>query len=530
MLKDEIKLLPNEPGVYIFKDKLNNIIYIGKAKNIKNRVSSYFNLKNQVSYKTKFLVKNIKKIEYIMVNNEIEALLLENKLIKKHKPKYNINLKDDKTYAYLKITDEKIPKIISTRKIDSRGFYFGPYTSGFIRREIEKIIINVFKIVNKKTYSSKSKLNYEIGLSPAKRVEEINLEEYKKNVENTKEFLKGNTKKVLTKLQNEMNEASKNQEYEIANMKKKQIEAIKYLEEKQSVDLIKKHNQDVVIYLTNKKDKTLIQIFNILKGVINNKKDYKFDYYDDNLFEEFIKMYYSKNSIPNEIIIEKNFFESNESKNLIEKYLTKKRDGKVIITIPQRGEKYKLIQLALKNAQITFGDKDVLYKIKDFLGLSKIPKIIECFDMSNLGFEHLVGGMTRWVDGQEDKRGFRKYKIKSFSGKNDDYTAMKEVIYRRYKRLKDKNEKLPDLIILDGGKGHLKKSIESLRELKLKIDIIAIAKQEEEIYTIYNKEPLVFEKNSSIMLFLRKVRDRTHNYVISYNRKRREMKLKEGFK
>jgi excinuclease ABC subunit C len=530
MLKKSVSNLPQNPGVYLFKNQKGDIIYIGKAKNLKNRVSSYFTSKPNESPKTQFLVKNISDIDHIIVNNEIEALLLENKLIKKHKPKYNINLKDDKTFAYIKITNEKIPKITSTRTITSNGTYFGPYTDGYLRREIEKLVVQIFKIATKKTYSSKSKLNYQIGLSPAPREEDINIKEYNKNVELAKEFLKGNTNKILKKLKNDMKESSKNLQFEIAKEKKRQIEAIEHLNQKQSVDLIKKHNQDVLVIETNNKDKSLIQLFKISKGVISNKKNYTFNYYEKDLLEEFMKMYYSKNPIPKEIIVSQNPSQTKEDKDLLEQYLSKQKKSKVSITIPKRGEKLQLIKISQKNAKINFGSDDISIQLKNKLKLNQTPKIIECFDMSNLGFEHLVGAMTRWQDAKEDTKNFRRYKIKSFKNKNDDYAAMKEVIYRRYKRLKDNKQELPNLIIIDGGKGQLNSSIQSLKELNLKIPIIGIAKQEEEIFLPGKKDPLTFNKNSEMMLFLRKIRDRTHNYVINYNKKRRDIKLKEEFK
>lgn len=526
MVSEIIKNLPKTCGVYIFKDKTDVIIYIGKAKNLKNRVSSYFLNKHENSPKTKVLVKNIVKIDYILVDTELEALLLENKLIKKNKPKYNLDLKDSKTYAYIKITDEKIPKIMFTRKITKTGDYFGPYASSEIRRELFFLVTKIFGIITKNTFSNKSTLNYQIGLSPAKSIDEINIEEYNKNLKIAKDFLLGkNAKEIISKLKEKMQIASKSEDYEIALEIKKQIETIENSFEKQKVDLIKKHDQDIIVLVENKiENKGIIFILNISKGTITSKKDYKLEY-TENLLEEFIKTYYSNNTIPNEIIINQKLSEEKES---IEKYLEKISGHKVEIITPQKGEKLELVKLCEKNA-LNLIKNDPLKEIQVNLKLPQIPKIIECFDMSNFGKNDLVGAMTRWINLKPDKSGYRKYEIKNFRGKNDDYASINEVITRRYSKLKEEHLELPNLIIIDGGKGHLSTAHEALTKLNLDIPIISIAKgknrYKNEIYLIGNDEPLTFDNNSEMMLTLRKIRDSVHNFVISYNRSKRKIKL-----
>ncbi len=525
MLKSKIQSLPKQPGVYLFKDNFDNIIYIGKAKSLRNRVSSYFSQDHKLSPKTRILVKNIVDLDFIIVDNEIESLLLENKLIKKNKPKYNINLKDSKTYSYIKITDEKIPKIVSTRIVNDKGDYFGPYSDGFLRREIVNLVVSIFKLVTKSTYSSKSSLNYDIGLAPAKSLADIDEKWYLEQVQEAKSFLKGNVTKTLNRLKFEMKKASNDKKYEVALERKRQIDAIEHLKEKQNVDLIKGYDQDVIAFVVNDKtNQAIIVLFNVSRGVISGKKEHKFEY-DEELFESFVKMYYSQNSIPKEIIVNYDF----EDKDLLEKYLSKNRGSKVNITKPIIGDKLQLVKLAEKNAMINFEENVILKEIKDKLNLPKIPHIIECFDMSNLSYDHLVGGMTRFIDGKPDKDNYRKFEIKSFSKRNDDYASMSEVVYRRYKKLKDENRIMPDLIIIDGGKGQLGAALDSLRNLRLQIPIISLAKKEEEIFTIHSQTSLKFDKNSNMMLFIRNIRDSTHNYVIAYNKKKRDMKLREEF-
>lgn len=522
------KAIPTNPGVYLYKNSKNEIIYVGKAKNLRNRVSSYFNNKHETSPKTQFLVKQIHDMEFFIVDNEVEALLLENRLIKKHKPKYNINLKDGKTYAYIKITNEEIPKITTTRRVTDKASYFGPFIDGYQRILLFNLAVKIFKLVTNKTYSSKSKLNYEIGLAPAPTEKEIDLKEYLKNVEEAKKFLAGkNHTKIVNKLEKEMIQDSKNLNYEKALEKKKQIEAIQYLKERQKVDLVKDYDQNVIVLLENTiNKKLLIQLFKISKGVISGKKEFRFENEED-ILEQFIKMYYSQNEIPKEILINKEFWDNEEDKQTIEGYLQRLRGTKVMITVPKIGEKKKLVNLAEKNALLNFDSNDVLEEIKTKLDLPKLPKVIECFDMSNLGYDYLVGGMTRWVNGRPDKENYRKFEIKSFKGKNDDYKSMLEVVYRRYRRLKEENLDMPDLIIIDGGKGQLSAATEALKRLRLNIPIISLAKKEEEIFKPGVEESFKFDNNSKMMLLIRQIRDSVHTFVINYNRKKREMRLKE---
>lgn len=535
MFKPTRSSIPTNPGVYIYKNSLNEIIYIGKAKNLRNRVMSYFTNDHKYSPKTQFLVKNIADFEFIVVDNEVEALLLENKLIKKHKPKYNINLKDSKTYAYIKITDESIPRILSTRKVTNKGEYFGPYTDGNLRRELVELVSRLFGIITPRTYTSKSRVNYEIGIAPAKTLNEINKDIYLKNVDNAKKFLNNkNTGEVLKDLQKEMFELSENLEFEKAQEKKQFIETILKIQDKQKVDLQKNFDQDIVTILFDEiSSKFQIQILHISKGVISGKKEFFFNDEEnkEELFEEFLKMYYSKNTPPKELIINLEFNELIEIE-LIAEYLTRLRGSKVVIITPQKGEKKALLDLAIKNAKLNLGDKNILEQVKIKLKLPKTPNIIECFDMSNLSYDYLVGAMTRWVDAKPDKNGYRKFEIKSFIGYNDDFAAMKEVVYRRYKRLLEEDKQFPDLIIIDGGKGQLGMACEALKELNLygKIPIISLAKRDEEIFFPDQEFPINLDNNSKVMLFIRDVRNSVHNYVVSFNRKKREMRFKDETK
>lgn len=525
--KPDFSSIPKSPGCYIYKDKDDAIIYIGKAKNLVNRIRSYFSNSEQHSVKTKHLVARINSVEWIVVDNEVEALLLENNLIKKHKPKYNIDLKDNKRYAYIKITNETFPRILTTRKITKDGTFFGPYTDGYQRVQLIRIAVSIFKLRVCKTIPKNACLNYHIGICTAPCIKKVTKEEYAIQVEKAKDFLKGNVEATTNQLIEEMIEYSKKQQYEKSLERKKQIEAINTIYEKQKVERIERYDQDVIAFVKHN-EQIIIDILTISKGVISGKAEFRLDYTND-VFEEFIKRYYETRQIPREVIVNVKFYEEEKDKEILEQYLSTIRNGPVSINIPERGDKKALIDLAEKNAVMNLEENKTLKELQETLTLSEYPKIIECFDISNLGYEHIVAGMTRFVDGRKDKSGYRKFLIKSTVGKQDDFASIGEAVYRRYKRLKNERADYPNLIIIDGGPGQLNMALRSLKHLGLKIPVISIAKKEEEIYIPGEKEPLKFDNNSKMMLLLREIRDSVHDFVLGYNKKRREMKLRGEF-
>jgi len=507
-----ISSLPLNPGVYLFKDKSGTIIYVGKAKSLKKRVGSYFS-KSEKSPKTEILVSHIKDIETIIVNNEVEALLLENRLIKQHKPRYNILLKDNRTYAYLHLSADSFPKLETTRKVGKKGHYFGPFVSGDKRRELQQLTQKLFKLRVCKTLPKKACLNYHICLCTAPCIKAVSKEEYETQVKGAKKFLEGDSKEILNTLKKEMVDYSKQQQYEIALEKKKQIEAVEILTTRQAVDRIESFDQDVIV-IQPLGQKTIIEVLSIKKGVLLGRKEFKFEPQDD-LLEQFLKLYYSQTTIPREIILNTTI----EDTKAIKSYLEQLRGGKVDLTVAQRGEKKRLVEIALKN--ITLEDQR-LVQLQEKLLLPSIPRIIECFDISNLGSDIIVAGMTRWVDPKPDKDGYRRFEIKSIT-QQDDFASMREVVYRRYHRLHHENAQMPDLIVIDGGEGQLNSALWSLKKLGLQIPIISLAKQDEEIYLPNTPVPLRFDKKSPMMLLLCAIRDSVHNYSISYNRQKRKL-------
>ncbi len=513
------KDLPKEPGVYLFKDGSGTIIYIGKAKSLRARVSSYF--KSGVSGKTRFLVKHIRDMDHIVVRNEVEALLLENKLIKKHKPKYNISLKDSKTYAYIKLTDEPFPRILSTRTVSKKGTYIGPFTDGSARNELVQLAIRLFKLRVCKTLPKRACLNYHIGLCSAPCIAMATKEQYALQVEKAIRFLKGDAKEVVSTLKKEMKIASDELKFELAQEKKRQLEAIEHMQYKQQVEHVRDYDQDVIV-LKGRGSLGVFEVFSVKKGILCGRKEYQLEQEED-LFESFVKAYYAIEPVPREIIVNQAFWKGDEKK-VLEAYLCRLRGGVVSLTLPQKGIKLDLVKLVEKNIPT---ELESLQALQSKLNLTELPSVIECFDISNFGKEGLVAGMTRFVDGKPNKEGYRKFEIKSFAGKSDDFASMREVVFRRYKRLVEEKKAFPNLIIVDGGMGQLSAALSSLKRLGLAIPVIGLAKENEEIYLPNTSTPLQFNQNSKMMLLIRNIRNHTHRFAITYNRKKRQMNLRD---
>ncbi|MDA1196569.1 MAG: excinuclease ABC subunit UvrC [Nanoarchaeota archaeon] len=520
----DLKKVTSDPGVYIYRDANKKIIYIGKAKNLNARVKSYFT-NSPHSSKTNLLVAKIDSVETIIVDNEVEALLLENKLIKKNQPKYNIMLKDSKTFAYIKLTDDPYPRITQTRKVSKKGTYFGPFTDSTVKNELLRLTSKVFKLRTCKSLPKRACLNYHIGLCTAPCVAKVDPEQYHKQVVGATKFLKGNSSEIVAQLESEMKKSAESTHYEIALEKKRQLDAILYLQQKQKVDLHKNYDQHIIAI---KKDatKAMIVLFTINKGVLSGKREFHFPVSSE-ILQSFIKRYYGDKQPPYEILLSEACWEDEHEKEILEEYLKRMRNAKVILNVPKIAEKKALVDLALKN--IATRTITALEELKDALNLNEYPRVIECFDISNLGDEHIVAGMTQWVDGVPNNQAYRRFEMKSVTAQ-DDPKSMHEAVLRRYRRLSNENLAFPNLIVIDGGITQLNAALEALKSLGLTIPIISLAKEEEEIYLPNAPSPLPFDKSSPMMLLLRSIRDSVHTYVLSYNRKKREMELREQVK
>lgn len=510
------KNLPNSPGCYIFKDKSDKVIYVGKAKNLKKRIKNYINNK-ELDIKTQSMLLHVESFDFLVTDSETEALILENTLIKKYQPKYNIRLKDAKSHTFILLTNEKFPRVLIARQKKGEGKFYGPFISASERDYVLEFIRKTFSLRTCKKLPKKPCLRFHMNSCEAPCIGKIDEENYNKKIENVKLVLSGHTDQLIKKMQSNMKKYSENNNFELALKTREQIKALEYLNQHQKMLREKKFNEDIINYKI-KDEKVYLILFNIDKGMLHNKNEFVFDYNQDFL-EEFIVQYYSENSVPKEVIVPEKVSKS------IDEFLSKKRGSKVLITNPLKGEKKQLLDLVEKNVDLTFfADFEKVEALKNRLKLENLPSVIECFDISHLSGSAVAGSMVQFRSGKPDKNNYRRFKIKTVD-KIDDCAAIAEVVHRRYNRLKIEKKELPDLIIIDGGRGQLNAALQELRKLDLKISVISIAKQFEEIYLPNFTMPLRLEKKDKALCFIQEIRDEAHRFAIKYNRFLREKEL-----
>jgi excinuclease ABC subunit C len=519
--------IPSGPGIYLMRDSEKKILYIGKAKNLKNRVKSYF-LKNQ-NYKTQKLVEKIADIEFVLTDNESEAFLLESNMIKKHRPRFNIELKDQQRYTYLRISNEKYPRLLVARrtrdgKFLAKGKIFGPFTQGSSKLLTIGTLRKAFQIRICKTLPKKVCLEYHLGNCEGPCEFKDAQERYPKHVSALKEVLKGkNQTKIFTKkLEEEMNEAAKLQQFERAKDIRDTLIRLGSLRTKQKMEYVE--NSDEEYFGFGEQDQTAtVMNFRVINGVIRDSDKFFFDLVGDNSFSNFLFQYYSTHKIPKFILVS----QLPENKVLLESLLAEQAGHDVEIIRPPRGKRKDIVDLILKNIKLIHskGGDPSLIELKETLSMPETPNVIECFDISNHGEDFAVGSMSRFVNGSPNKSGYRKFKIKTISGR-DDYAMINEVIKRRYLRLLEENSALPDLVLIDGGKGQLNAAISSLRSLGLRIPCISLAKENEEVFVPDQKNPLVIPRNNPSLKVLQHARDEAHRFGVAYNRTIRKNQIK----
>lgn len=523
--------LPLKPGVYIMKDVNDNVIYVGKSKSLRKRVKSYFKDKKDRP-KTYVLMQHFNSLEYIVTNSEKEALILEANLIKKYMPKYNIRLKDDKKYPYVKITNEDFPRLILTRNISKNGTYYGPFTDVKSVRSTVKFLKQLFKIRTCKHMDGPC-LNYQIDLCYAPCDGRISKEEYHEIIEKIDLFFQGRYNDILKNLKNEMKEASQNMEFEKAAVLRDQIKSIEEVMVKQFVDELDDDLDQDVIASSENKDTTIIVVLSIRKGKIISKDDYLMDNTKNQDISEvlysFIQQYYGINRhIPKELIIEDNI----KDKELIIEWLSDLRGNKVKITNPQKGRKLRLIRMARGNAEIIKKQKEKvnnsLIELQNYLKLKNVPHVIEGYDVSNISGTLQVGSKVSFFDGKPNKKQYRRFKLET-PGPND-YGMMRELLTRRFESLVGEEDyKKPDLVLIDGGKGQLHIAVEVLNELGLDdIPVIGLAKEFEEVFVPQSNKPIIIPHNKESLHILQRVRDEAHRFGVTYHRKLRSRKLTES--
>lgn len=538
-----IETLPASVGVYIMKNSNGNAVYIGKANNIRARVKSYFNKgKGDNRLQIPHLVDLVHDIDYMVTNSERDALILENSLIKKHKPKFNVQLKDDKTFASLRLSvKDKFPKLTFSRRIKNDGaVYFGPFASGGALKQVKKLVHKLFPIRDCsdekfKRHWQRPCLNYNLKLCLGPCAGRINEKEYRQVADQARQFLSGNKSELIKMLKKNMYSASEDMRYEDAAYYRNQIS---YLQKNMEVEKFISSSlidRDVVgLYKSGHVYEFLL--LHSREGQIVDKSEFRIKSYNPDrskVLEEFIgRLYQEQRYVPKEILLPFDI----ENLELYEELLTEKKGKKVEIRIPQRGAKLKLVKLARNNARESFNrnnlknnqNKQLLQELSRVLDLMKIPGTIECFDISNIQGQQTVASMVRFEDAEPRKDKYRRYRIKTVSGPND-FASMNEVLTRRIKRSDQEGWELPDLFLIDGGKGQLNIARDVLKEsgLEQSIDVISIAKgrrynELDRIYLAGRKDPVILDRDINSLYFLMRIRDEAHRFAIEYHKKLRK--------
>jgi excinuclease ABC subunit C len=532
-LQEILAQMPESPGVYQYFDSKGSLLYIGKAKNLKKRVKSYFLSGKSHSYRIATMVAKIHDIRYTIVNNEVEALTLENNLIKAHQPKYNINLKDGKTYPYICIKNEPFPRVFPTRnKTEDGSSYFGPYTSVKTMHAILDLIKRNYKfrscnlsLTKPNIQSGKFKicLEFQIGncFGPCEGL--YSEDQYKRNIDDVKSILKGNFKTILGQLESQMFAFAGDYKFEKAEEIRRQIEDIKSFKRKNTI--VSESITDVEVLATDRmNDLAVVTHFHIVNGSIVASHAWEWRIKLEEADEELLiavvnQLKREGQALGNEIISSHNFEFPDE-------------ENPIPVRIPLRGEKHKLLELALKNCRTLLEEKvwkqnqskasredSLMQQMQQDLHLTTLPKHIECFDNSNIQGEYPVASLVVFRDGKPSKKDYRHFKIKTVTGPND-FASMEEIVYRRYSRLIEENQTLPDLVIVDGGKGQLSSAAQSIEKLGLntKLPLIGIAKRLEEIYVVNDPHPLLLDKRSTTLRVIQQIRNEAHRFAITFHR------------
>lgn len=558
-IEEELKKLPDSPGVYIMKDKDEEIIYVGKAISLRKRVRQYFQSGKNNPPKVNAMVKNISEFEYIIVDNEVEALILEANLIKKHKPKYNILLRDDKQYPYIKVTiNEKYPRVLKTRNILKDGAkYFGPYPSAYAVNDAIEIIRTLYPLrtcnrnLEKDIGKSRPCLNFYIGRCLGPCQGNVNEAKYMEMIDEVLLFLNGKEDKLIDLIQNNMLEASKNLDFEKAAKLRDQINSLNLLHEKQKISSTNAVDQDI-IGMARGIEEVCIQIFFIRDGKILGREHFiledNFEEDRKEILSSFIKQFYIGSAyVPKEIIIE----EEIDDLETVSKWLREKKGSKINIIVPKRGDKIELLEMVRKNALDMlnqYGDRflkkarenqKALEELKNIMGIDVDFNRIEAFDISNISGVEPVGSMVVFEKGESKKSDYRRFKIRT-RNTPDDYGSMEEILTRRFSRGLEEREILednkielkgfsnfPDLIMMDGGKGQVNVALRVLQELNIDIPVCGLVKDEfhKTRGIIYNNKELNLSEDSMGFRLIYRIQEEAHRFAISYHRSLRTKKM-----
>jgi excinuclease ABC subunit C len=554
-LKEQVSSIPAKPGVYLMKDQKGKVIYVGKAVNLRNRVRSYFHASADHSPKTHYLKQDIADLDFIVTASELEALILECNLIKKYQPRYNVRLKDDKRYPYIKITwQEPYPRIYTVRRMQNDGAkYYGPFTATWAVSQTLDLLRKIFPYLTcKREITGQDKracLYYHIGRCPGPCIGAVSQEEYRALVSQICRFLEGKSEEIIDDLRAQMMAASERLEFERAAALRDQIEALERVIERQRIVSSARADEDVIAFARQDGD-ACVQVFFIRRGKLIGREYFVLEGTADEdtrqIITSFVKQFYDKAAyVPSEILLQSDVDEA----MIIQSWLRSKRGTRVTLKVPQRGQKKELVQMAAENAAETLAhlraqwlldegkSVEALAELQEQLELAQPPARIECYDISNIQGQAATGSMVVFVKGVPRKSDYRRFKIRTVEGA-DDYAMMQEVLRRRFRRAaRETREKgewvkdeawtmLPDLVVVDGGKGQLNAALEVLDEYDLReaVPVVGLAKEREEIFVPDRSEPILLPRGSQGLFLVQRIRDEAHRFALQYHRRLREKK------
>lgn len=539
-MKDRLKNVPLQPGVYLYKDKEGRVIYVGKARALRNRMRSYFQSPEGLHPKVRAMMARVADFDYIVTATEVEALILESNMIKAYQPRYNIDLRDDKSYPYLKVTTEQFPRLCIVReKKDKTSRYYGPYTEVGSLRETLKLIGGIFPLRTCKTFKINSRpcLNHDLGKCLAPCTGGVNPEQYRLLVDGMIDFLEGNTQPLVERLAAEMKQAAAGLEFEKAARLRDQVTSIKVLSEKQKVSLEKPYEMDIIGMYGGETDQ-LVLVFKLRAGKVIAKDTFWLKRIIDEKPAEvlafFIKQYYGEcHDIPPEIMVSQLPSED----ELLQSWLWETTGSRLKIHTPSRGEKRKLLDMVMENARLLWEERmqeqnrnnQAVLSLARSLDLEVVPARIECYDISHLAGEETVASMVVATNGKADKKAYRRFKMKI--EQNNDFASMSETLLRRFQEAKRGNQSFlpePDLLLIDGGLGQVNAVKTVLDELGVDIPVVGLAKKHEEIYLPGIGEPIVLSRRNEGLMLLQRLRDEAHRFAIGYNRQRRAGKVRQS--
>ncbi|PSQ70944.1 MAG: excinuclease ABC subunit C [Bacteroidetes bacterium QH_9_67_14] len=555
-LQKKLDHLPPDPGVYKHLDDEERVLYVGKAKNLRSRVRSYFHQSRPRDGRIRAMLKKVADLDVIVTDTEAEALILENNLIKEHQPRYNVNLKDDKTYPYICVKNERFPRVFPTRTLEKDGSdYFGPYTDSSNMKEVLGVVRSAFKLRTCKLDLKQEKIDagkYDVCL-------EYHIEnckgpcegyqseaDYNETIEQVKQLLRGHVDALTDRLEEEMERAAEGKDYEKAARRRDQIEALRKHAEKQKIVAEDRADRDVFAVHTDREEGLGVGVvFKVREGKVIGRQERRFERVegrpDEELLLAFLENYYADAAfVPGEVLCSHDPDAAPADDAAALRALLREKNGrKVPIRVPQRGDKASLVRMTKSNAKLLAGEwklqklkrgeKRVPHSVKalqESLRLDDLPRRIEAFDISHLSGSETVASLVVFKDGKPRKSDYRTFKIRGAEGTSDDYAAMREVVRRRYRRVKSEDGPWPDLVVIDGGKGQLSSAVESVREKGVygRFPVIGLAKRLEEVFTPGDSDPKLIAKDSTALQLLQKVRDEAHRFAVTYQRKRRKNK------